>query len=917
MNKTLFVYNKGGITIKSKIFFATLILFVLISLTCVSAADNQTMDNGTIAYDASDNEVIGEDYASFNDLQVEIYNSDKEFKLCQNYEYKDDYLDSSLRGGVVVDKNNFVLDGQGYSISGANMARIIRSTGYNVTLKNINFINGHFTSDPGNDDAGGLGGAIMGSGFTVIGCTFTNNHNSAIYARGGCNITDSTFNNNFGTNGGALLFNQGNSNVERCTFNNNSATYGGAIFKNGNPHEEYVCYISNSIFNDNNATIDGGALYINGTNFANSVIVGFGCNFTGNYARQNGGAVCGNSSYELCTFNRNSARQGGAVYDAYVLGCTFENNKADDSGGAVYADKVDYSTFVGNSANRGGAICGSYAFNCTFRGNSANKGGAMEGEKIVNCTFINNVASESGGGIYADNGLVIEGCNFTDNVAKKGAAAYCTYSIKCSDSILLNNKADSNSFDAEDADHTLSLKFNGNNDMINAFSCSESITLINVTYWNGTEVNSDVVSPNMGASPGINVTLEIYKGDELIKTIMLITDGNGKVNYDYAGLDFGDYSYKAYHANDSYYTYAEKTGEFSYLANSTVNVDIIGNPVSGTPFNVNVSGINLTKINIIIYDEDNKVVYNIVNGNPNDSGTIITFPGLTAGQYKITVINQVNETINASQVSKLFNVSGLLINASDAIYFIGSSMIYQVKVVDDAGNPVFKQILTFIINNDVHYAVTDKNGIAKVHLDLDKGNYDVVISHDSALNVTAKISVLLRIVENNDLVMDYNLGSFKVRAIGDDGNPIAGAYVKMTVDGKTYNVKTNNQGYAILKITSKPNTYKITSTYKGYSVQNTIKIKKTLNAKKTFKAKKNRKLILTATLKRSNGKAISGKKVSFKLNGKTYKATTNKKGIAKVTIKSKAVKKLKAGKKYTLKISYINQVVNSKVIVKK
>ena len=130
-------------------------------------------------------------------------------------------------------------------------------------------------------------------------------------------------------------------------------------------------------------------------------------------------------------------------------------------------------------------------------------------------------------------------------------------------------------------------------------------------------------------------------------------------------------------------------------------------------------------------------------------------------------------------------------------------------------------------------------------------------------------------------------------------------------------MKTNNQGYATLKITSKPNTYQITSTYKGYSVQNTIKVKKTLSAKKTFKAKKNRKLTLTATLKRSNGKAISGKKVLFKLNGKTYKATTNKKGIAKVTIKSKVVKKLKVGKKYTLKISYIKQIVNSKVIVKK
>lgn len=910
----------GGITIKSKIFFATLILFVLISFTCVSAADNQTMDNATIASDAIDEEVLGDFPADFCDLNQDIADSGDVLKLSKDYKFNENNPDdfNYLQGGVEIGKNDFVLDGQDHSLIGSNAARIIHAIGSNITFKNINFVNGHYTGSGSNYVDTGLGGAIRGSSFTVINCTFTNNYNSAIYATGVCNVINSTFNNNFGTTGGALFFERSNCKVEDCTFNNNSATYGGAIFKNADPHEEYVCTIFDSIFNGNNATMDGGALYSNGTNFDGPVIAGLGCNFTGNNALQNGGAVCGNGSYELCVFNRNSARQGGAVYDSYLIGCTFNDNKADDSGGAVYADYVYYSTFVGNSANRGGAFCGSYANNCTFIGNSANKGGAMEGEKIVNCTFTSNSASESGGGIHAaDKGLVIQGCNFTDNVAKKGAAAYCAYSIKCSDSVLLNNKADADSFDVDDADHALSFKFNGNNDIMNAFSYSEGITLSNVTYWNGSEVNSDEVSPNRGASPGINVTLEIYNDDVSVKTLTLKTGDNGKVNFNYADMAFGRYAYKIYHADDSYYTNAEKTGEFSYLANSTINVDIIGNLISGMPFKVNVYGENLTKINLTIYDEDNKVVANIIDSDLNDSGTIMYFPGLPAGQYNITVINQANDTVNSSIVSKLFNVSGLFINASDAIYFIGSSMIYQARLIDGEGNPVLKQIMTFIIDNDVHYGVTDKNGIAKVHLDLKKGDYDILISHDFAFNATAKISVLLRLVENSDLVMDYNLGSFKVRAIGDDGKPIAGDYVKMSVDGKTYNVKTNNQGYAILKITSKPNTYKITSTYKGYSVQNTIKVKKTLNAKKTFKAKKNRKLTLTATLKRSNGKAISGKKVSFKLNGKTYKATTNKKGIAKVTIKSKVVKKLKVGKKYTLKISYIKQIVNSKVIVKK
>ena len=53
-------------------------------------------------------------------------------------------------------------------------------------------------------------------------------------------------------------------------------------------------------------------------------------------------------------------------------------------------------------------------------------------------------------------------------------------------------------------------------------------------------------------------------------------------------------------------------------------------------------------------------------------------------------------------------------------------------------------------------------------------------------------------------------------------------------------------------------------------------------AKKTFKKKATKKL--TATLK-SEGKAIKGKQITFKVNGKTYKAKTNAKGVATVKIK--------------------------------
>ena len=115
----------------------------------------------------------------------------------------------------------------------------------------------------------------------------------------------------------------------------------------------------------------------------------------------------------------------------------------------------------------------------------------------------------------------------------------------------------------------------------------------------------------------------------------------------------------------------------------------------------------------------------------------------------------------------------------------------------------------------------------------------------------------------------------------------------------TYAVKAIFNGSEFFKSTQKSTSFKVTA--KKAPVQ--VKDKITLTLKKVKVKKSAKKLVLTATLK-INGKPVKGKKLTFKFNKKTYKAKTNKKGVAKVTIKKNALKKLKVGKNVKYQVSY-------------
>ena len=165
----------------------------------------------------------------------------------------------------------------------------------------------------------------------------------------------------------------------------------------------------------------------------------------------------------------------------------------------------------------------------------------------------------------------------------------------------------------------------------------------------------------------------------------------------------------------------------------------------------------------------------------------------------------------------------------------------------------------------------------------------------------------------------YGDGKYKVKLTNSSGKAIAGQYVSFKINGKTIaKVKTNKTGWAVFKIPTKyvPKTYKFTVSALGKTYNKKVTVKQVLTLKSVKVRKYAKKLVLTATLKKGKT-ALKSKQLTFKFNGKTYKAKTNKKGIAKVTIKKSVLKKLKIGKKVKYQVTYIKDTVKRTAKVKK
>ena len=82
-----------------------------------------------------------------------------------------------------------------------------------------------------------------------------------------------------------------------------------------------------------------------------------------------------------------------------------------------------------------------------------------------------------------------------------------------------------------------------------------------------------------------------------------------------------------------------------------------------------------------------------------------------------------------------------VLTADDLTKYFGIPASLNSKLVDGQGNPLANQTVTYNINGVFYNKITDVNGIAKLNINLNPGEYIATITHESTF-ASAKVVVL-------------------------------------------------------------------------------------------------------------------------------------------------------------------------------
>ena len=418
-------------------------------------------------------------------------------------------------------------------------------------------------------------------------------------------------------------------------------------------------------------------------------------------------------------------------------------------------------------------------------------------------------------------------------------------------------------------------------------------------------------------SVGEKAVIAIIAPDDATGAVLINVDDqtpyedlvNGRATVTISGLSSGEKNVTVMYLGDKKYDKLTNSTTFKVTKHDAeMDVNISDKAKSGKGGNVTVSLPNDASGNVTLsVDGKDVATVPVVKGSAD-----VSIPELTKGNHTVCISysgDGIYDAYSENITVNIKNIINTVLSASKLEMKVKDGSKFNATLKDEYGNPLANKTIKFTIVGKTYSVKTNEKGVAEFPIGLKPGSYSASVAFDgdseynasSVANTSVEVYVKARLDQNKNLVKDYHNDAqpFTVRALDKYGKAAANQYVKVTVSGKTYTIKTNAKGIAVVPINLRPGTYKITCEYEGTKVVNTITVKNVLYAfNRQYKRANSYKF--SATLKYSNGKAIAGKVLTFTVKGKTYTAKTNAKGEATVYLRGMNVGK------YTLVIKYFD-----------
>ena len=262
--------------------------------------------------------------------------------------------------------------------------------------------------------------------------------------------------------------------------------------------------------------------------------------------------------------------------------------------------------------------------------------------------------------------------------------------------------------------------------------------------------------------------------------------------------------------------------------------------------------------------------------------------------------NEVLSTDNTDSLSESETLKNTSLTTNSSSVIRGYDI--SATLTDSDNVSLSNKVVTYTLSGKTYNKTTDSNGKITIPINLAAGTYTLKLAFagDDNYSGTTK-SISLKVLANTPKITTGSTsvmrGYYFYAYLKDAaGKALKGQKITFKVNGKTYTKTTNSNGRAALKIKLPVGKYKVKIVHSASGIysyaKKTVTLKSLANTPKISLSSKSviRGKYIYAYLKDGAGKVLSGKKLTFTLNGRTYVKKTNSNGRAALKVKIAAGK---------------------------